>query len=416
MAATYTIRDGDTLETVAKQLGVDAAQLASDNNLSVGAALKAGNVLNVPTATAATTAATGAAAKAATPYTGMAGLSDETSQKLGEYAGGYTPSSTVTAAQEYLNGVLAQKPGEYVSQYQSQLDALYDRIMNREDFSYDLNGDMLYQLYRDQYAQQGKQAMQDTMGQAAALSGGYGSSYASTAGNQAYQAYLQQLNAMVPELYQQALARYNAEGDQLMEQYGMTAELENDAYGKYRDTVSDWNAEREYASSDYRDKYDSDYANYATMLEYWNQLAQQENAQYNSDRELAYSQAMAILQAGKMPSNALLKAAGISSADAKTLKSAYSKSSGSGSGSGGSSRSSYSYSRGSSGSSGSSSSGSSSSTTLGRSATEIYNTVAAGMKLKGTSATQSVKNVSSAVNSGKITAAEGKIILDKLGI
>lgn len=410
MAATYTIRDGDTLETVAKQLGVDAAQLASDNNLSVGAALKAGNVLNVPTAT---NTATGAAAKAATPYTGMAGLSDETSQKLGEYAGGYTPSSTVTAAQEYLNGVLAQKPGEYVSQYQSQLDALYDRIMNREDFSYDLNGDMLYQLYRDQYARQGKQAMQDTMGQAAALSGGYGSSYASTAGNQAYQAYLQQLNAMVPELYQQALARYNAEGDQLMEQYGMTAELEDDAYGKYRDTVSDWNAEREYASSDYRDKYDSDYANYATMLEYWNQLAQQENAQYNSDRELAYSQAMAILQAGKMPSNALLKAAGISSADAKTLKSAYSKSSGSSGGS--SSGRSYSYSGGSSGSSGNTGSGSSSSTTLGKAASNLYSYLA-NAKSKGTSNTTLINGVTARVNSGAITAAEGEKIIDKLGI
>ena len=50
-------------------------------------------------------------------------------------------------------------------------------------------------------------------------------------------------------------------------------------------------------------------------------------------RELAYNQAMAILSAGKMPSNDLLSAAGISSADAKSLYNAYKKKS-----SGGSSR------------------------------------------------------------------------------
>ena len=46
--------------------------------------------------------------------------------------------------------------------------------------------------------QQGKQAMQDTMGQAAALTGGYGSTYGQAVGQQQYDAYLQNLNDEVP--------------------------------------------------------------------------------------------------------------------------------------------------------------------------------------------------------------------------
>lgn len=182
----------------------------------------------------------------------------------------------------------------------------------------------------------------DTMGQAAALTGGYGNSYAQTAGQQAYQGYLQQLNNIVPELYQMALDRYNQEGQNLKDMLSLTQGLEDSAYGRYRDTVSDWNTERGYASDEYWNQYNADYANYSNMLNYWNTMADRENAQYNvdrefanADRELAYNQAMAILQSGKVPSDELLAAAGISAADAKLLADANGKS-GSGGGSGGS--------------------------------------------------------------------------------
>lgn len=54
--------------------------------------------------------------------------------------------------------------------------------------------------------------MQDTMGQAAALTGGYGNSYAQGVGQQAYQGYLQQLNDNVPQLQAQALQTYQVGG------------------------------------------------------------------------------------------------------------------------------------------------------------------------------------------------------------
>lgn len=104
---------------------------------------------------------------------------------------------------------------------QSEADALVNDILSRPDFTYDINADALYQQYKDKYIQQGKMAMADVMGQASAMTGGYGNSYAATVGNQAYQSSLQNLNDIVPELYQMAYDRYNQEGQDMRNNYGM---------------------------------------------------------------------------------------------------------------------------------------------------------------------------------------------------
>lgn len=127
----------------------------------------------------------------------------------------------------------------YQFRRQGQLDDITDKILNREKFSYDLNGDAFYNQYKDKFTQQGKMAMMDTMGQAAALTGGYGSSYAQQVGQQAYQGYLQNLNDVVPELYQLALDSYNREGDNLMNQYSILADQDALGYSRHRDTVAD---------------------------------------------------------------------------------------------------------------------------------------------------------------------------------
>lgn len=338
---------------------------------------------------------------AASPYTGLAGLSDNTKQQLGTLGAGYTPSQNVTAAQQYLQSVVSGKPGDYQSQYKGQLESLYNQIMNRNPFTFDLNGDALYNQYKDQYTQQGKQAMMDTMGQAAAMTGGYGNSYAQTAGQQAYQQYLTQLNNIVPDLYNMAWNRYTQEGDELQNQLGITQGLEDSAYGKYRDTVADWNTERQHANDEYWNQYNADYSDYANRLNYWNTIAQQENSQYNTDRQMAYSQAMAILQTGKMPSADLLAMAGISQADANSLKSAYAKKS---SGGGGGSKK-------SSGGGTKQQSNSLDYNGLGAEAKLIYNAASK------TSSSNTVKShVSGALSRGDITSAEADYILKSKGL
>lgn len=107
--------------------------------------------------------------------------------------------------------------------YVQQLNTLYDQIMNRKPFQYDLNGDLLYRQMADQYTQLGRQASADAMGQAAALTGGYGNSYATQVGNQANQQYLTMLNQNIPELWDRAYQAYLNEGDQLLQQYELAA-------------------------------------------------------------------------------------------------------------------------------------------------------------------------------------------------
>lgn len=128
------------------------------------------------------------------------------------------------------------KPFEY--QWQTQRDEIFDKILNRDKFSYDINADALYQQYKDQYVLGGQMAMMDTMGQAAALTGGYGNSYAQTVGQQTYQGYLQQLNDKVPELYQLALDQYTREGDEMYKLYGLYADREDQEYGMWLDKVN----------------------------------------------------------------------------------------------------------------------------------------------------------------------------------
>ena len=194
----------------------------------------------------------------------------------------YRESSTVKTAKDALEAQLKQKPGAYQSQWQTQLNDVMDKIMNREKFSYDLNGDALYQQYKDKYIQQGKMASADVMGQAAAMTGGYGNSYAASVGNQAYQASLQNLNDIVPELYQLAYDRYAQEGQDLLNQYGIINDREDTDYNRYRDTVSDFNTERDYLTGRYDSERSYDYSKYTDGRDFAYQ-------KYADDKNYAYT-------------------------------------------------------------------------------------------------------------------------------
>lgn len=138
-----------------------------------------------------------------------------------------------------------EKQTGYVSPWQDQLKDTMGKILNREKFSYDLNGDALWQQYKDAYTTKGKMAMMDTMGQAQTMTGGYGNSYAQGVGQQAYQGHIQGLTDKIPELYQLAMAQYGQEGQDLLSRYSVLSSQDQMDYGKHRDTVADsqWQAE-----------------------------------------------------------------------------------------------------------------------------------------------------------------------------
>lgn len=106
----------------------------------------------------------------------------------------------------------------------AELERLYAAITGRPAFSYDPASDPVYNSYAQSYQRRGRLAMRDTMGQAAALTGGYGSSYAQSVGRQQYDSYLQSLGEALPELYGMAWQRYNAEGDALKTAWELASE------------------------------------------------------------------------------------------------------------------------------------------------------------------------------------------------
>lgn len=250
---------------------------------------------------------------------------------------GYVQNLQTRTAYQNWQDKQAQKPADYSSTYTQQLDSLLQQITNRPKFAYDVNQDQLYRQARDQYMLQGRQAMKDTIGQASAMTGGYGNSYAASAGNQAYQQYLTQLAAQVPDFYDRALNAYNAEGDRIAQQYAAVSDREATDYGRYRDTVSDWNTDVDRALNQYTTLYNQDYGQYADRLSNaYNALGQAENvyqadraydldtAQFNAAQEQytqsqAQNVAMQLLGSGQMPSADLLTAAGISTADAQSF-------------------------------------------------------------------------------------------------
>lgn len=175
----------------------------------------------------------------------------------------YQQSQVVTDAYAQLQSLQAPT---YNNQFEGQLNSLYEQILNRPKFKYNVNADALYQQYKDQYLQGGKTAMQDTMAQASALTGGYGNSYAQTAGQQQYQNYLQELNNQVPTLANMAYSRYQDEGNELRQNYGMTKERYDDVYQKFRDDMSDYQANRSYLASRADAERDYDLTLYKLML------------------------------------------------------------------------------------------------------------------------------------------------------
>lgn len=227
---------------------------------------------------------------------------------------GYDPGGN-QAYQEALRRMqeTEQTRPEYQDSYSQQLQDLYDKIMGREKFQYDAANDPLYQQYRQMYVQQGRQAMADTMGQAAGLTGGYGSTYSQAAGQQQYDAYLQKLNEVVPELYAQARQAYNDEGDRMLQQYQLTGDLRDDEYSRYQDQLSNWWKDLSYQA----DRADTEYSRGAEN--WWNaeSAGRQDREFAYQQKKDAYSNLVTLIGAtGYSPSQQELEAAGMSAAEA----------------------------------------------------------------------------------------------------
>lgn len=200
----------------------------------------------------------------------------------------YKQSDALTAAQKQLAEFEAQKPAEFSSQYTEPLDALVDKILGGEPFSYDVSEDALYDLYKEKYVSQGKMAMADTAAQAAALTGGYGSSYGTTAAQQTYQKYLTELNDIVPELHDRAYQKYLNEKAADKENLAIIQGLEASDYGRYRDEMGDYLTERDYLYGKTSDMSDEEYQKYLQLVNNWENDRTFNEGVRQYDEQMAY--------------------------------------------------------------------------------------------------------------------------------
>lgn len=218
----------------------------------------------------------------------------------------YEESDAVKQYRQQLEQLQQQQPGDYQSAWQAAQQKAANDVMNRQNFQYNMSSDPLYQQYKQQYQRQGKLAMQDTMGQAAAMNGGYGSSYAQMAGQQAYNSQLQQLNDRVPELYQLALSKYQMEGQAAMDRFNLASSLESQDYSRYQDQLANWQAERDYATGRYDTERNADY-------NLWSDTDQREYSRYQDQQTIAMAQVDYLLSIGVEPNAELLAMAGYDS-------------------------------------------------------------------------------------------------------
>lgn len=177
----------------------------------------------------------------------------------------------------------------YTSRYQDLIDELTGSILGREKFSYDPETDPTYQIYKDQYTKAGQKAMEDTLGQVSARTGGLASSYAGTASQQAYNGYMSELSAKIPELQQMAYEMYMADLDGKRSDLSMLMGLESSDYGRYQDALGQWNTDRSFAYGASRDaladrRYDNEW-NYQVGRDQISDRRYQDETAYNREQD-----------------------------------------------------------------------------------------------------------------------------------
>lgn len=214
-----------------------------------------------------------------------------------------------------------------------EVNRLYKAITGRQDFSYNPGADPLYRQARDRAVQAGRLAMRDSMGSAAALTGGYASSYGQRVGQQQYGEYLRRLSDALPQYYSLARQQWQDRGQRLRDQYDMAVDRQKTAYQQKKDAAEARRQAEERAYRRSRDK---------RMDErYDRQEKQKAGQQSEKAKQTAFSNLVKLISTGGYrPTDEELKAAGLSRAAAETLRKEYlrqiaPKQTGSGGGSGG---------------------------------------------------------------------------------
>lgn len=137
------------------------------------------------------------------------------------------------AAQKAYNKMLDNPANYGYGQYDDEVDALFQQVMNPEAFSYDMSKDKLFQMYKQQYNTAGTRAMRNAMGVGAARSGGANSSASQSAAQTTFLGYMDALNAKAADTYANALSRYQQKQNELLNRYNIANDMNNASNNAY---------------------------------------------------------------------------------------------------------------------------------------------------------------------------------------
>lgn len=157
---------------------------------------------------------------------------------------------------------------DYSSRYDETIQNMIKDMLERPEFSYDPESDVVWKSYQKAYGREGDRATQNALGAAAAASGGMPSSYSTTAAAQAGNYYAAQAADKIPKLFDAAYNRYLNEFNMDLSKLGVVQGQEGTDYNRYLDQLNQWNTDRNFA---------------------YNQFAG-DRTQWNADREFAYNQ------------------------------------------------------------------------------------------------------------------------------
>jgi len=252
--ASYKIQKGDTLTSIAKKYNTTVDDLAAANNIKNKNLIYAGDTLVVPEGSSVVNQ-------------GMSSvvLKPDYSVIKGENE----PLGTPSKAKYEISKWQKERPMEYHNTYSKEIDSLLDELLGK-NFEYDPLSDAAFLNIRDERVKNARLAMEDTMGRAAALTGGYSNSYAQGAANQAYNSALGDISELIPELYSAAYDRYADEREGLADSIKLLSDMSDGEFDRYTEMMKLYLSEGEMLWDNYKDLTDAEFErflDYASLLQ-----------------------------------------------------------------------------------------------------------------------------------------------------
>lgn len=159
--------------------------------------------------------------------------------------------SRLSNARSELERFEQTKPADYQSKYQGQIDNVMGKLDDLGDFDYDPASDTAYKQYKNEYTQKAKLANQNAQANAAAQTGGYGSSYGTQAGQNAYTATMNNLDNVLNSLQDQSRSEYTAKRTGLESQLSGLQNAEQQDYQNYQKDMANWMDGLQYRQNEY---------------------------------------------------------------------------------------------------------------------------------------------------------------------